>query len=266
MNQYLQKLRFFVALKFEPADTEDILSDYKAFFEKGLKEGKTEKQIINELGTPKELALNLSKENKLPIISLTSVLNILSLPVLLMLVALNWNVICQKTVFSFLLIAVSLFGLWFLLGGNIKSIPKYCSFKDKKSNRLLLLQCLTLFFTLITMFFQFMLLRQINKQVIPFFTVLNFLLTAPAAVFSSLLIIGILGLFLSEPYYYSLICHAGGSLYSALLIYSVYINSTDIAAIKNSVIYSFIPYIIGIFLSVFFYGLIKRIQIGQCRK
>ncbi len=111
-----------------------------------------------------------------------------------------------------------------------------------------------------------MLLRQINKQVIPSFTVLNFLLTAPAAVFSSLLIIGILGLFLSEAYYYSLICHAGGSLYSALLIYSVYINSTDIAAIKNSVIYSFIPYIIGIFLSVVFYGLIKRIQIGQCRK
>ncbi len=121
MNQYLQKLRFFVALKFKSADTEDILSDYKTFFEEGLKEGKTEKQIIKELGTPRELALKLGKENKLPVISLTSVLNILSFPILFILAVLNRNVICQKTVFFFFTYSCIIVWLMVFTGWKYKS-------------------------------------------------------------------------------------------------------------------------------------------------
>ena len=55
MNEFLQSLD--LALKrLQPAEREDILSDYREHFEIGLSKGKTEKQIAAELGDPKSIA------------------------------------------------------------------------------------------------------------------------------------------------------------------------------------------------------------------
>ncbi len=55
MNEYLQALSRALS-RLEQAEREDILTDYREHFEIGLSQGKTEKQIAQELGEPESIA------------------------------------------------------------------------------------------------------------------------------------------------------------------------------------------------------------------
>ena len=55
MNEYLQALSRALG-RFDQAEREDILADYREHFEIGLSQGKTEKQIAAELGEPESIA------------------------------------------------------------------------------------------------------------------------------------------------------------------------------------------------------------------
>ncbi len=55
MNEYLQALSRALN-RLDQAERDDILSDYREHFEIGLSQGKTEKQISDELGEPESIA------------------------------------------------------------------------------------------------------------------------------------------------------------------------------------------------------------------
>jgi uncharacterized membrane protein len=55
MNEYLQSLSRALN-RLDQAERDDILSDYREHFEIGLSQGKTEKQIAQELGEPESIA------------------------------------------------------------------------------------------------------------------------------------------------------------------------------------------------------------------
>ncbi len=55
MNEYLQALSQALG-RLDQAERDDILADYREHFEIGLSQGKTEKQIAQELGEPESIA------------------------------------------------------------------------------------------------------------------------------------------------------------------------------------------------------------------
>lgn len=63
-KQYLDKLRNNLRFRLSDAEIDDILSDMMECFEAGISEGKTEEEICIDLGTPKDAAASLIKEQK----------------------------------------------------------------------------------------------------------------------------------------------------------------------------------------------------------
>jgi uncharacterized membrane protein len=57
-NEFIQKLKYELK-EMKTEDVNDILQDYEEHFAEGSKNGQSEKEIIEELGTPKEIAKEL---------------------------------------------------------------------------------------------------------------------------------------------------------------------------------------------------------------
>ena len=70
-QDFLKKLRRSLRWTFTHDEVTDILSDYDSFFVSGAGEGKNERQICAELGSPPDIALDLAetlgKKKKRPI-------------------------------------------------------------------------------------------------------------------------------------------------------------------------------------------------------
>lgn len=61
-DEYLEKLKNEMLFHFSHQDIHITLEDTSLFFESGMADGKTEAELCNELGTPKELAHGLSPD------------------------------------------------------------------------------------------------------------------------------------------------------------------------------------------------------------
>lgn len=61
---YLRKLSGALRFRCEKQEIEEILEDYKGFFETGLSKGKTEDEIARELGLPRNAARSLIREQR----------------------------------------------------------------------------------------------------------------------------------------------------------------------------------------------------------
>lgn len=61
-DEYLEKLKNEMLFHFSRQDIHITLEDTSLFFESGMADGKTEAELCNELGTPKELAHGLSPD------------------------------------------------------------------------------------------------------------------------------------------------------------------------------------------------------------
>lgn len=61
-EEYLQSLKEYLSGRIDDDELKDILSDYEGFFLTGAEEGKTEEEISEELGSPKDIAFSLIEE------------------------------------------------------------------------------------------------------------------------------------------------------------------------------------------------------------
>ncbi|MEG2538236.1 MAG: DUF1700 domain-containing protein, partial [Clostridium sp.] len=63
-QEFLDILRDYLRGYFTLAEISDILRDYEEYFLNGELEGKSEKQVIESLGSPKSIAEDLIREIK----------------------------------------------------------------------------------------------------------------------------------------------------------------------------------------------------------
>ena len=63
-NDYLDVLRDYLLKFYSEEETLDILRDYEEYFLNGKLDGKTEEEIILELGSPKKIVQEIREEEK----------------------------------------------------------------------------------------------------------------------------------------------------------------------------------------------------------
>ena len=130
MDEYLRKLRRNLAFRKNRRETEEILAEYKSFFETGLKEGKSEEELCENFGTPKELALELAEKGGTSFFAKQIIIRLIFL---FLLVWVNLALLCAPSVnLEALLPVISGSVLWFLAGGGINSLPSYMETNRKK--------------------------------------------------------------------------------------------------------------------------------------
>ncbi len=59
---FLMRLRLYLAPLLPPDEVRDVISEYDSFFSAGIAEGKTEKELCREFGTPSQIARNMLSE------------------------------------------------------------------------------------------------------------------------------------------------------------------------------------------------------------
>ncbi len=59
---FLRRLKLYLAPLLPPDEVRDVVSDYDSFFSAGIAEGKTEKELCSEFGTPGQIARNMLSE------------------------------------------------------------------------------------------------------------------------------------------------------------------------------------------------------------
>lgn len=251
MDQYLRKLRKSLGFNFNHNDTEEIIAEYKSFFEDGLKEGKTEEELCLDFGEPKEVVSFLRKENKRPLIPRKVVAGIVFGGLLLLLMAFTKHLIVERNVYYLVLTSLLWFLLWFLLGGSWYSLISY-SKSIKFSRKISILSFAPLVIAILATLYHTIVIGQALGGVFPSPFQLKFVLYGSVVLLLALVVGSIIGFFNGNPYYYGVVCHAGGGLYSAICVVWFYSNWSDVEALLGTVVLTGIPYVIGGLISLIF--------------
>ncbi len=64
-KEFLKRLKLYLTPVLPPDEVRDVVSDYDSFFSAGIAEGKTEKELCHEFGTPSQIARNMICETGL---------------------------------------------------------------------------------------------------------------------------------------------------------------------------------------------------------
>ena len=250
MDEYLRKLRRNLAFRKNRCETEEILAEYKSFFETGLKEGKSEEELCESFGAPKELALELAEKEGTSFFAKQIIIRSIFL---FLLVWVNLALLCAPSVnLEALLPVISGSVLWFLAGGGINSLPSYMETNRKKYKNIAVFNIITFFAAALTACYYFITVKNAIKGVIPNTAFMLFVLYGSLICFLIMTLSGVYCFIYKDAGYYPLICHAGGAFYSAFLFYRFYHNWAEPDIPFHILFILGLPYITGILTAIVF--------------
>ena len=258
---FLRKLQDSLHWTFSQEEIADILSDYESFFATGGEEGKTEKEIIANLGSPsaiaQDLAESLGKKKLRPLsariikrIALSTTLFLISLVYYFAVYASN-NIVRD----SILMFAGFSVVLWFALGGTFRGSPPVSRFVNASWNWLLaighiLLLCIVAVFFILLLRLESELLSGID--VLPYAQIVIALRTAFVII---ALIIGAFSIFAFYRFstqYFTVTSHAVGAVAYFSAAYNVMSQLNTPEFFYRAILLIFVVYCISIFFTSLF--------------
>lgn len=234
-QEFMKRLKKALRWTFDSNEIEDILSDYKGFFEDGIKNGRSEQTVCKELGNPNGIAFDLATELcKTKRFSLSAkVMRRMVLVIVLLSISIVFYYLVNNNsvnIFWHSIISMVLFiiVLWFTLGGTIHGLPPVSPLKGRLHkgiviiNHILLLCVVTIFHIFLSLLIKEMFEDnvfinidiQFIKNMWVLFMVIAFILA----------ILSLYGFYRFTPQYFTIICHSIGVV--AYLCSAYYIAKT----------------------------------------
>ena len=141
---FMRKLQTALRGTFSRGEVREILLDYEGFFVSGASEGKSEAQVIAELGEPENIALELSgtTDEKKPRPSAMKILAKVALVGVLSIIGIAYSFVVdsplrQYAIYSIFLLVAFAWVLWFALGGTFRRVPSVPQINSKRIKQFL---------------------------------------------------------------------------------------------------------------------------------
>lgn len=263
-QEYLKKLKRALYFRYTNNDIDEIIAEYRSFFETGLSEGRREQEICESFGAPHKVALTIIGDDaKHPKILSILFKRLIVCGFLIWLYIWRYDLQLFNRA-SLIIIGLSMSILWFFLGGNLRSSAQY-PYNDKARWRMYLPHILVFAGTLGALLDPYYIFNHIPETTEELISHINNVIAIDALLMFGIILWGVYGFLRKCPEYYSLICHAGGALLTLMYLNITYGNLCDYESYFHNFFFSFIPYLIGVVFAFIFFIFVKILRKrGKC--
>ena len=266
MHELQKELRW----KCKASEFKDIIVDYEDFFQNGLGHGKSEDELCQEFGKPKEIVEKMYKEDGITKLSSQCSNRLIQkiLLVLAMMPIVGFYLVSGKnpshTAWYYILFVIGMpVVLWYTLGGNYLIYGAPESQKRRISCFVLhgLFVVLLISFCILNVYGISYLLEEYPFGPAPqtIGTFVQYVYYTMAFATATLVLIGMYFFYNGRCYFFTVICHGVG-LFSSILLWGREVKYMGILG-NADILLAFTPYIIGVCIATaagFYTGRLKR--------
>lgn len=272
-EEYLKKLKRALRFRYNRDEADEIMEEYRSFFDDGLREGRTEDALCESFGSPNEVVRALREEYKPPHVSVFLRNRLIACGGFLLLFFIwSWLSVTVRlpngyweSSIELVMVLISMVLLWFVLGGGLQALPPY-DYKKKPRGWLFLPHGFVSLTTAAVFFYHFFTFSGVwDHGRFPPISQFMPVIYSYIAIMTVLLLWGVYGFLRLRPEYYTFVCHSFGGLFTALFIYILYGNLDDPSMLPILLLFGFAPYLIGIAAALAFAFFIRYLRRKEAR-